>query len=65
MADSAGFTGWTYASEFDAAPGTSPYAASVSGSGDEVHVVVIDEDGLWTGTAGSVLEKFAIPFKSI
>jgi hypothetical protein len=59
MADSAGFTGWTYAAEFDSAPGTSTYAASVSGSGDEVHVIVIDEDGLWTGTAGTVLEKFA------
>jgi phage tail sheath protein FI len=59
MADSAGFTGWTYEAEFDSAPGTSTYAASVSGSGDEVHVIVIDEDGLWTGTAGTVLEKFA------
>ena len=64
IADSAGFTGWTYASEFDAAPGTSPYAASVGGSGDEVHVIVIDEDGLWTGTAGSVLEKFAFLSKA-
>jgi phage tail sheath protein FI len=59
IADSAGFTGWTYEAEFDSAPGTSPYAASVGGSGDEVHVIVIDEDGLWTGTAGTVLEKFA------
>jgi hypothetical protein len=59
IADSAGFTGWTYESEFDSAPGTSTYAASVGGSGDEVHVIVIDEDGLWTGTAGTVLEKFA------
>jgi phage tail sheath protein FI len=59
IADSAGFTGWTYEAEFDTAPGTSPYAASVGGSGDEVHIVVIDEDGLWTGTAGTVLEKFS------
>jgi hypothetical protein len=64
MADSAGFTGWTYESEFDAAPATSPYAASVGGSGDEVHVIVIDEDGLWTGTAGTVLEKFAFLSKA-
>jgi phage tail sheath protein FI len=59
MADSAGFTGWTYEAEFDTAPGTSPYAASVGGSGDEVHIIVIDEDGLWTGTAGTILEKFS------
>jgi hypothetical protein len=32
------------------------------GSHDELHVVVIDEDGLWTGTAGTVLERF--PFAS-
>jgi hypothetical protein len=64
IADSAGFTGWTYESEFDAAPATSPYAASVGGSGDEVHVIVIDEDGLWTGTAGTVLEKFAFLSKA-
>ena len=64
MADSAGFTGWTYAAEFDAAPATSTYAASVGGSGDEVHVIVIDEDGLWTGTAGTILEKFAFLSKA-
>jgi len=52
---------WTYAAEFDTAPGTSEYAESlgVSGALDEVHAVVIDGDGRWTGTAGSVLERFA------
>ena len=63
MADSATFTGWTYESEFDAAPGTSPYAASVGGSSDEMHIIVIDEDGAWTGTAGTVLERYAFVSK--
>ena len=36
------FTGWTYASNFDGAPGTSSYASSNGASNDEVHVVVID-----------------------
>ena len=58
-ADSTAFAAWTYASLFDGAPGTSAYAASVSGSKDELHIVVIDEDGFITGTAGAVLEKFA------
>ena len=62
MADSATYTGWTYAAEFDAAPGTSPFAASVGGSSDEMHIIVIDEDGLISGTQGTVLEKF--PFVS-
>ena len=26
---------------------------------DEIHVVVVDEDGLWSGTAGTILEKYA------
>lgn len=59
MADSASFTGWAYADLFDAAPGTSDYAANLGGSNDELHVVVIDEDGIVTGTPGTVLEKFA------
>jgi hypothetical protein len=64
MADSGTFTGWTYAAEFDAAPGTSTYAASVGGSNDEVHIIVIDEDGLFTGTRGAILEKFAFASKA-
>jgi hypothetical protein len=43
------FSGWTYASYFTSAPGTSEYATSVGGSLDEMHIVVIDEDGFFTG----------------
>jgi len=39
-------------------PGTSSYVASKGGSNDELHLVVIDELGLWTGTAGTVLERY-------
>lgn len=55
----AGFAAWAYKGEFDAAPGTSAYASARSGSGDECHVVVIDEDGNISGTVGTVLERFA------
>ena len=64
IADSATYSSWTYAAEFDSAPGTSPYASSVGGSSDEMHIIVIDEDGLITGTQGSVLEKFAFVSKA-
>jgi hypothetical protein len=64
MADSASFAAWAYRAEFDAAPGTSPIAASVGGSNDELHVVVIDEDGLWTGAQGTVLEKYSFVSKA-
>ena len=73
IADSARFASWTetigstqydYSQEFDAAPGTSTYAASVGGEQDELHVLVIDATGLWTGTPGSVLEKYAFVSKA-
>ena len=55
------FSGWTYSSSFNGAPGTSTYASNLGkGSiGDEVHVAVVDEDGVFSGTAGTVLETFA------
>ncbi len=51
-------TDWTYKANFSRAPLTSTNVALVSGSNDEFHVIVIDEDGLFTGVAGTVLEKF-------
>ena len=51
--------GWAYAGEFDSAPGTSTYAAKYNAQYDELHIVVIDEDGLFSGVKGTVLEKFS------
>lgn len=39
-------------------PGTSDYVAERGGSNDELHILVIDEDGAFTGSAGSILEVF-------
>jgi len=39
-------------------PGTSEYALSRESENDEIHVVVIDEDGSATGIAGNIVEKF-------
>jgi hypothetical protein len=64
MADNQTYTGWAYENEFDFVPDTSPYADSVNGSNDELHVVIVDEDGLWTGTPGTVLEKYAFVSKA-
>ena len=55
---------WRYYDLFDKAPGTSPYATAVSGSGDELHIVVVDEDGGITGTQGDVLETYAAVSKA-
>lgn len=50
---------WEFYNEFDRAPGTSPYASVISGSNDEMHIAVVDEDGQWSGSANTVLERFA------
>lgn len=55
------FTSWTYAPFFDKAPGTSSFVATKfkSDANDEMHIAIIDEDGLISGTANTVLERFA------
>jgi hypothetical protein len=58
------FSSWSYKSLFTSAPGTSDYTSSVGGSNDEVHIVVIDADGLFTGSQGTVLETYAFVSKA-
>src|SRR5210317_1796061 len=50
---------WRYYDQVDGAPGTSSYVSERSGTGDEIHVVVIDEDGGISGVPGTVLESFS------
>ena len=58
-----------FLANFDRAPGTSSHVANANGSAtfvanDEMHILVQDEDGSWTGTPGYVLEKFAYVSKA-
>lgn len=62
LADSNNFANWAFKANFDSAPGTSDFATAAGGSNDEVHVIIVDEDGEFTGTAGTILEVF--PFLS-
>ena len=64
VADSNTYSSWTYASQFTEAPGTSSYTSSQGGSNDELHVIVVDEDGVITGTQGTVLEKYSFVSKA-
>ena len=50
---------WRFYDQVAGAPGTSPYVSNRSGSGDEIHVVVVDEDGGISGVVGQVLETFS------
>jgi phage tail sheath protein FI len=50
---------WRYYDQVDGAPGTSSYVSERSGSADEIHVVVVDEDGGISGVPGTVLETYS------
>jgi len=39
-------------------PGTSPYAAARNGYRDEMHILVVDTLGKYTGTPNTILERF-------
>jgi len=58
------FGSWDYANQFAAAPGTSDWADARGGAADEMHVVVVDEDGAFTGVANTVLERYAFLSKA-
>ncbi len=59
---------WEYFTQVDAAPGRSEYVAAYGNTAlqlsdptaqmDEMHVVVVDEDGAFTGAPGAVLEVY-------
>ena len=49
---------WEYYFNFANAPTTTDDVSAAGGSNDEMHIVVVDEDGGITGTAGEILETF-------
>ena len=49
---------WKYFDQVDGAPGTTTDVSNNGGSNDELHIVVVDEDGGISGTAGTILEVF-------
>lgn len=61
----AAYSTWAYSSYFTSAPGTSDYVSALGGTNDEMHIAVIDADGLFTGTKGTVLETFPFVSKAI
>ena len=52
------FQTWQYKSYFAAAPGTSSYVSGKGGINDEIHIIVVDANGAFTGTNGAILEKY-------
>lgn len=67
VADSAISRNWEYFGSFDRAPAVSNYLTNLAAvnplavntaAQDELHVVVVDEDGLFSGVPGTILERF-------
>ena len=53
-----------FLASFNSSPGTSTDVAASGGSNDEMHVLVIDENGLFSGVAGEILEAHAFVSKA-
>jgi len=64
-ANTAAFSTWTYKGYFTSAPGTSTYASNAGGRDDEMHVIVVDTGGLFTGTQGTILETYPFVSKAV
>ena len=74
MCDANTYSGWSITltngstvnaqAQFQSAPSTSAYVSSQAGANDEVHILVVDEDGRFSGTKGTILEKFAFASKA-
>ena len=53
------FTSWEHSSLFDRKPGTSFFAAQFeANANDELHIVVVDKNGAFSGVPGTILERF-------
>lgn len=62
------FESWDYKDYFDNAPGTSTYVLEKTGNAyanDEMHIIVIDSTGSFSGTANTVLERFSFASKGV
>jgi hypothetical protein len=50
---------WEFYKNVNKAPGTSPYVAARGGSGDEIHIVVQDANGQFSGNPNQILEVWS------
>ena len=61
------FSSWEYKNYFDNAPGTSTYIIDKTGNttaNDELHIIVLDSGGLFSGKANTVLERYSLLSKA-
>ena len=58
------FSTWQYAPNFNGPPGTSNWTATRGGANDEMHIIVIDSLGKFSGVPNTVLERFSYVSKA-
>ena len=62
----ADWVNWEQAAQFAAPPGTSKYTSDRGGANDEMHIIVLDAKGAFTGgIANSVLEVYSNVSKAV
>ena len=66
LADANTFSSWPveYKGQFTDTPATSDYVTNVGGANDEIHILVIDSNGKFTGSANGILEKYSFVSKA-
>ena len=64
LADANTYSSWANKGQFTDTPATSDYVSNVGGANDEVHILVIDANGKFTGSANSILEKYSFASKA-
>jgi len=64
MIDSNTFANSQYKGFFTDIPATSDYASRNNGTNDELHILVIDNDGKITGSANAIIEKYSFVSKA-
>jgi phage tail sheath protein FI len=64
VADANTYTGWAFASSFTDAPSTSNFVSTKGGANDEIHIVVVDAQGKFSGSANAVLERYSFVSKA-
>ncbi len=50
---------WEFFNSVNGAPGTSQFVSNAGGTTDELHIIVVDEDGEFTGTKNQILEVWS------
>ena len=59
------YLSWPYHNEFAGCPTTSDFVARLAGANDEMHIIVVDAQGQFSGgLANTVLEKFSFVSKA-